>query len=313
MKLKMSLIPVFVAGLMVAGTVAASTGQPPLNNPDEVRAYFLKRFKNQDKIQSLYKVQTIQTCPYKEEGGVYSCTEKPRAKEFVSLTNYEGETNEIGKRESKKLHFMTNQADQGTGTLTHEYREEAKDQEMWIYLPSLKKTKRLISASDGDQPNPSTLFGSEFNTEDTEDHSLLDYEYSLLRSEMLDGRDCWVFQKKPNEARLKKSLYSNHLLWVDKAMGYNLQRLKFNRQGQPYKLFTYKWHKNRMGTWTETTTHVRNLIDKRMSEIVVTNFDVNVPVDATNFTQRALTDTVYRDAVLKKMEGLRGQPVAAAN
>ncbi len=298
--------------LLVAGQ-AALAAAPALDTPDQVRAYFLQRFRAQDKVLSLYKVQTLQSCPYKEQDGVYSCTEKPRSKEFVSLTNYEGETNEVGKRESKKLHFMTSQADQGTGTLTHEYRDEARDQEMWIYLPTLKKTKRMISASDGDQPNPSTLFGSEFNTEDTEDHSLLDYEYTLVRSEVLDGRDCWVFQKKPTEVRLKKSLYSNHLIWVDKELGHNVQRLKFNRQGQPYKLFSYKWQRNRMGTWTETVTQVRNLIDKRMSEIVVSAFDVNVQVDASAFNQRALTDAVYRDAVLKKIESLRGQPVASLN
>lgn len=310
---KMTLIPVLIAGLLAAGGVEAASADEQFSKPEQVRAYFLQRLVKQDKVQSVYRVQTIQSCPYKEERGTFTCAEKPRVKEFVALSEYEGDTNEIGKRASKKLHFMVSQADQGTGTLTHEYREEAKDQEMWIYLPSLKKIKRLISASDGDQPNPSTLFGSEFNTEDTEDHSLLDYEYTLLRSEVLDGRDCWVFQKKPIESRLKKSLYSNHLIWVDKEYGYNTQRLKFNRQGQPYKLFTYKWQKNRTGTWTETTTHVRNLIDKRMSEIQATTFDVNVPVDPGYFTQRALTDSVYRDSVLKQIEGFKRQGVASAN
>jgi len=265
---------------------------------DAGKVYQWHRSRN-DADQSEMRKLKIATCRYTEAAdGTDTCTEKPREAELVDVVKYFGSTNEIGKRDQKRVTVIERPAaDKGVSTLIFAYDAYAKDQETWLHLPDVGKVRRLVSPADGDEPNPSTIFGSEYNTEDTEPQPLNDYTYKILRSEQFNGRDCFVIEKRPTASRLKKSLYSVSEDWIDKEFMHLQRRINFNRQGKASKEFVYYYDGAKFAA---RTTVAKNLIDKRMSRLQVLEIKKDVEIDSGFFTQRALTDKLYQESVLGK-------------
>ncbi len=93
----------------------------------------------------------------------------------------------------------------GTALLTHSHKHTSDDQ--WLYLPALKRVKR-ISSSGRSGP----FMGSEFSYEDLASQEVEKYTYEYLRDERLDGREHYVVARYPKE---KKSGYTREVLWLD--------------------------------------------------------------------------------------------------
>ena len=82
---------------------------------------------------------------------------------------------EVGK-DTKKLTFFTSPSDvKDTSFLTYDWADENKDDDQWMYLPALKKTKRIPS-SDMD----SAFMGSDFSYIDMITPILSDYKYKIF-------------------------------------------------------------------------------------------------------------------------------------
>ena len=78
----------------------------------------------------------------------------------------------------------------GTAFLSYSHALVADEQ--WIYLPALKRVKR-ISSSNKSGP----FMGSEFAYEDISSFEIPKYNYLYLRDEVLDGIDCFVLELRP--------------------------------------------------------------------------------------------------------------------
>lgn len=104
----------------------------------------------------------------------------------------------------------------GTAFLTFSHALEPDEQ--WIFLPALKRVKR-ISSSHKSGP----FMGSEFAYEDISSFEVAKYSYVYLRDEMLDGMDCFVIETKP---LYKYSGYTRSIVWLDKAE-YQLRKVDY--------------------------------------------------------------------------------------
>lgn len=104
----------------------------------------------------------------------------------------------------------------GTAFLTYSHSLVPDDQ--WIFLPALKRVKR-ISSSNKSGP----FMGSEFAYEDISSFEIPKYSYLYLRDEMLDGQDCFVLETRP---QYEHSGYTKTHVWIDKAE-YRLQKIEF--------------------------------------------------------------------------------------
>lgn len=93
----------------------------------------------------------------------------------------------------------------GTAVLTHTHADGGDDQ--WIYLPSIKRVKRIAT---GAKSGP--FMGSEFAYEDLTAQELARYQYQYLREEKCDGGQCYVIERIPTEAQ---SGYRRQLVWID--------------------------------------------------------------------------------------------------
>ncbi|AOE49305.1 outer membrane lipoprotein-sorting protein [Kangiella sediminilitoris] len=94
----------------------------------------------------------------------------------------------------------------GTALLT--YSHILEDDEQWLFLPALKRVKR-ISSSNKSGP----FVGSEFAYEDMLSQEVEKYDYSYIGEEVINGQDCYVIERKP---RYESSGYNKQKVWVDK-------------------------------------------------------------------------------------------------
>lgn len=105
--------------------------------------------------------------------------------------------------------FMSPATVKGTRFLVKE--NEGKDDDKWIYLPSLKTTRR-VAASDGEKP----FVGTDFSYDDMSSRKVEDDNHKLLKESEDKGnfKDLYVVESIPKDP--KSSQYSKRISWVTK-------------------------------------------------------------------------------------------------
>jgi hypothetical protein len=104
----------------------------------------------------------------------------------------------------------------GTAFLTHTHIGEEDDQ--WLYLPSLKRVKRIASVN-----KTSAFVGSELAYEDLLSDEVQKFGYRWLRDEACGDETCFVLERQP---RYANSGYSRQVLWMDQSE-YRTHRIDF--------------------------------------------------------------------------------------
>ena len=129
--------------------------------------------------------------------------------------------------------FDTPKDVKGTAFLSHTKKVGSDDQ--WLYLPALKRVKRIASSN---QAGP--FMGSEFAYEDISSQELEKYKYKFIRSEKYQGMDCYVVSYDPIG---KKSGYSEQITWIDKK-AYRVHKIDyFDRKKSLLKTLTFNDYK----------------------------------------------------------------------
>ena len=93
-----------------------------------------------------------------------------------------------------------------TSFLNYSYDDD-RDDDQWLYLPALKKVKRISGGSKEDY-----FMGSDFTYEDMEKRSPNKDSHKLLKTETLNGEVCYVIESTPKE----EGQYSKRVAWVIK-------------------------------------------------------------------------------------------------
>jgi len=135
----------------------------------------------------------------------------------TSIRTMEITTLEVNGDGDKSLLTFDNPRDvKGTAFLSHTHSLTPDDQ--WLYLPALKRVKR-ISSSNKSGP----FVGSEYAYEDLASQEIEKYKYKWLRDEIIDGRDSFVIERFP---QYEHSGYTRQIVWLDKEM-YQPNKLEF--------------------------------------------------------------------------------------
>ncbi|NNF51280.1 MAG: outer membrane lipoprotein-sorting protein [Gammaproteobacteria bacterium] len=124
---------------------------------------------------------------------------------------------EVADDGDKSMIIFEDPADvKGTALLTFSHKVDDDDQ--WLYLPALKRVKR-ISSSNKSGP----FMGSEFAYEDLSSQEVEKYTYKYLRDETVDGTDYFVIERFPVD---KKSGYTRQVVWIDQDE-YRVRKIDF--------------------------------------------------------------------------------------
>jgi outer membrane lipoprotein-sorting protein len=112
--------------------------------------------------------------------------------------------------EKRIIKFVAPAEVEGTGILIFDHEDQADD--MWIYLPALRKTRRIVSSEKSN-----SFMGSEFSNADMTAPLVGDFEYEMLGSEQVNGADCWKIAAKPADISLEDEYgYSKSVRWIGK-------------------------------------------------------------------------------------------------
>jgi len=126
------------------------------------------------------------------------------------------------------------------GTAFLSFTHTLKADEQWLYLPALKRVKR-ISSSNKSGP----FMGSEFAYEDISSQEVEKYKYKFIRDDKYEGRDVFVLELYP---QYKKSGYTKQISYIDKEMYQPLKIEFYDRKKSLLKTLTqhdYKQYLNK--------------------------------------------------------------------
>lgn len=113
----------------------------------------------------------------------------------------------------------------GTVFLNHSNSQKADDQ--WLYLPALRRTKRISSGKKSGR-----FMGSEFSYEDMSALQIEKYEFSLLAEKEWQGMAVFELEALPVDVA---SAYSKQRMLVDKS-DYRIHQIAFyDRRGEHFK------------------------------------------------------------------------------
>lgn len=182
--------------------------------------------------------------------------------------------------EKRVIRFIEPAEVRGTAILVFDYKEKADD--MWIYLPALRKTRRIIS-----RELSKSFMGSEFSNADMLAPSPDDFSYEIVGSENLDGHECYKLKAVPvSEALIAQYGYSSSLSWIGKK-DYLVRRSNYyNKRGQLYKTIErldFKMLDAKNKRYMVMHMQARNHLNHRSSEMIVEEAVCSLP-DANYFS-----------------------------
>ena len=188
-----------------------------------------------------------------------------------------------GEDNMRMTRFMAPADVKGTVSLLIEH--SAADDDIWIYLPALKKVRRLVSSNKKD-----SFVGTDFSYGDVIGHKLSEWNYKLLREESADDMPCYVVEATPiSDAVRGNSGYAKRVTWIRKDNYFAIKGDLWDEAGEPVKVFhmtelqevdpaRHKWQAMRLET--------KNLQTGHQTVIKFENFKVNQKVRDEYFTTR---------------------------
>ena len=207
----------------------------------------------------------------------------------MTLANKQGEQrvrklNQYIKNEEdveKKIMFFTSPADvRGTSFMNWSYTD-GKDDDQWIYLPALKRTKRISSGSKGDY-----FMGSDFTYDDLGDRHPIEDIHKLLREETIDGKACYVVESTPKD---EDYMYSKTITWVMKDNFIGLQREFYDEDGDLLKTLKIHDYNKINGFWTILKTEMKNVQKNHKTIMQFSDVKKNQGISSSKFTERSMT------------------------
>jgi len=166
----------------------------------------------------------------------------------------------------------------GTGLLTLEQKARSDDQ--WLYLPSLRKVRRIASDAKAER-----FVQSDFTYEDLQPEDLDDNAYKMLRTETVDGRRCYVVEAVAKS----KSAYARREIAVDSERWLPIRTLHYDADGKLVKTrlaSKVQQHKGRF--WRPDRTEMIDHVREHKTVLLVKSRSINGGIDAGHFTQRFL-------------------------
>ena len=255
-----------------------------------------KKMIDRDDGKSVYSSVVLLTCGFSQKAGKRRCVSGKRKKVFESIRM----DFDKGER-TKGLSLIQEPANElGVGFLQEDFEQTGKDSQQWMYLPAMKKLKRVVSSDDGG-PKTGSFFGSEIAYEDVEKLHFEDYTYKLLGEEEIDSKKTWKMEMAPTKAKFPKTSYKRSVVWIDQASYMPLKSDLYDKTDKLAKTFLSKSLKEVKGIWVSTRQIVVNHTSNRMSMMKTTSYDVNLEIDPELFSTRSLNDPDFRGQLMKKV------------
>ena len=167
----------------------------------------------------------------------------------------------------------------GTAFLIHAHKAEADEQ--WLYLPALKRVKRISSAN-----RSGSFMGSEFSYEDMGAQEVEKYTYRYLRDEPCGEFTCAVSERVPVDG---KSGYSRQLIWQDRADLRTWKVEYYDRKDAHLKTLTMSGYAQYLDQyWYAAEMSMVNHLTGKSTDLSWADYQFRTDLNDRDFTQTGL-------------------------
>lgn len=156
-------------------------------------------------------------------------------------------------KDTLRLMFFAHPADvKDTGFLTFDYDDPDRDDDQWLYLPALRKTKRIASADKS-----RSFMGSDLSYADMTSRNLDDYDFTLKKVMDVKGHKTWLIEALPrNKKVVQETGYTKSYLFVRQDNYVVIRAINWVKDGRLLKYMDVKKLTKIDGIWVSTETHI---------------------------------------------------------
>jgi outer membrane lipoprotein-sorting protein len=167
------------------------------------------------------------------------------------------------------------------GTAFLSFSHTVGNDDQWLYLPSLKRVKRISSRNKS-----GPFMGSEFSFEDLSSFEVPKYTYKYLGKESLDGFESYKVEQYPVDVN---SGYTRRIVWID-DLEYRILKVEFyDRKNSLLKTLTYKNFKQYVNKfWRPDTALMTNHQNGKSTELRWSNYAFQTGLKDADFNRNTL-------------------------
>jgi len=167
----------------------------------------------------------------------------------------------------------------GTAMLTYAHILEPDEQ--WMYLPALKRVKRISSVNKS-----GPFMGSEFAYEDFSSQEVGKYSYKWLRDEPCGEFTCHVVERRP---LYKHSGYTRTIAWTDTTDYQTRKVVYYDRKDALLKTLTFADYRQYLGkSWRAHELFMENHVTRKTTLLRWENYAFQTGLSASDFTRNSL-------------------------
>ncbi|MGD8312851.1 MAG: outer membrane lipoprotein-sorting protein [Gammaproteobacteria bacterium] len=167
----------------------------------------------------------------------------------------------------------------GTALLSFTHKTGPDDQ--WLYLPALKRVKRIASDNKS-----GPFMGSEFAYEDITSQEVEKYTYKYLRDDTLDGMEVFVFERYPVD---EDSGYTRQIIWMDREH-YKERKIEYyDRKNALLKTLLFSDYNQYLDRyWRAHDMYMENHQTGKSTRLLQSNFRFRAGLTERDFDKNAL-------------------------
>ena len=184
---------------------------------------------------------------------------------------------DVGKDIKQIMFFRYPNDVKGTGFLTVDYDDINKDDDKWLYLPAMKKTRRI----SGKSSKTDYFMGSDFTYDDVGQRNIDEDTHKLLREEKVDGIDYWVVESVPKKG---DEIFSKKISWIRKDCLIAAKVEYYDKLGKLHRALKVENVVQVDGFWSIAKMSMENVQTNHKTLLEFGDIKFNIPLDAKTFT-----------------------------
>lgn len=186
------------------------------------------------------------------------------------------------KEDRKGLMFFLYPGDvKGTGFLTWDYDAPDKDDDKWLYLPAMKKTRRI----SGSSAKQDYFMGSDFTYDDMGRRSVDEDTHQLLGEETLEGHKCWKLESVSKDSR---DIFSKKISWIRKDCLIPVKVEYYDKMGKLHRRLEMSDIAQVQGYWVALKMHMANVQTGHQTTIEIISPKYDLPMEESGFNVTTL-------------------------
>jgi outer membrane lipoprotein-sorting protein len=168
------------------------------------------------------------------------------------------------------------------GTAFLNFTHKVGDDDQWLYLPALKRVKRISSRNKS-----GSFMGSEFAYEDIASQEVEKYTHKWIRDETYEEKECFVIERYPVDK--KNSGYTSQVSWID-IEEYRVFKVEyFDRKNSHLKTLTFKGYKKYIDKyWRADEMNMVNHQNGKTTRLEFSDYKFKTGLKDKDFTKNSL-------------------------